>query len=328
MVQTYIGASITRKEDERFLTGRATFVDDITLPDMLHACVLRSPHAHARIKNIDTARALAMPGVAAVLTYQDFADSAKPIPIRLYPLPGLEPYLQYPLARDKVRHTGDPVALVVAESRYLAEDALEAIDVSYEPLPAVVDIRESLLDKTLLHEEAGTNLAATYTINTGDIDAAFRNAEYTRKEEFKIQRHTGNPLETRGMVASYDAGNRELNVWGPTKVPHFNRGVLASLLDFPEENIHFMEPDVGGGFGIRGEFYPEDFLVPLASIRLGKPVKWIEDRLEHLVAANHSRDVLCEIEIAAKRDGTILGIKAEVYGDMGAYIRTHGGLVP
>ena len=328
MVQTYIGASITRKEDERFLTGRATFVDDITLPDMLHACVLRSPHAHARIKSIDTARALAMPGVATVLTYQDFADSAKPIPVRLYPLPGLEPYLQYPLARDKVRHTGDPVALVVAKSRYLAEDALEAIDVSYEPLPAVVDIRESLLDKTLLHEEAGTNLAATYTINTGDIDAAFRNAEYTRKEEFKIHRHTGNPLETRGMVASYDAGTRQLNVWGMTKVPHFNRGVLASMLDFPEENIHFMEPDVGGGFGIRGEFYPEDFLVPLASIRLGKPVKWIEDRLEHLVAANHSRDVLCEIEIAAKRDGTILGIKAQVYGDMGAYIRTHGGLVP
>ncbi|MCH7606842.1 MAG: xanthine dehydrogenase family protein molybdopterin-binding subunit, partial [Chloroflexi bacterium] len=328
MVETYIGAPIKRKEDNRFLTGRATFVDDLKLPDMLHACVLRSPHPHAWIKGIDASEALAMSGVEAVITFQDFETLAKPIPVRLYPLPGLEPFLQYPLARDKVRYVGDPVALVVAESRYLAEDALDAIKVAYEPLPAVVDLQDALRDEVILHDPPGTNTAAHYTISTGDVDAAFRNAEYTRKERFKTHRHTGNPLETRGMVASFDAARQELMVWGMTKVPHFNREVLSNLLELPEEKIRFFELDVGGGFGIRGEFYPEDFLLPFAAMKLGKPVKWIEDRLEHLLAANHSREVYCDIEIATKRDGTILGLRAQVFGDMGGYIRTHGGLVP
>ena len=326
MVQQYIGASITRKEDERFLTGRATFADDVKLPGMLHAAFVRSPHAHARIVAIDSTAALAIPGVVAIFTYEDIAGLAKPIPVRLYPLPSLEPFLQYPLAQDKVRYVGDPVAIVIADSRYVGEDALDVIDVTYEPLPAVVDIEDSLRDETIIHEAPGTNLAAHYVVSTGDIDQAFRDAEYTRKERFKTNRHTGNPLETRGMVVAYDSG--ELTVWGATKVPHFNREVLSSLLDFPEEKMHFVEGDVGGGFGIRGEFYPEDFLVPFAAIRLGRPVKWTEDRLEHLIAANHSRDVLCDIEIAMKKDGAILGIRAQVYGDMGGYIRTHGSLVP
>ena len=326
MVQPYIGASITRKEDQRFLTGQATFADDVKLPGMLHATFMRSPHAHARLIAIDTTAALAIPGVVAVYTYDDISGQAKPIPVRLYPLPSLLPFLQSPLANDKVRYVGDPVAIVVAESRYVAEDALDVIDVTYEPLPAVVDMEESLRDETIIHEGPGTNLAAHFVVSTGDIDQAFRDAEYTRKERFKTNRHTGNPLETRGIVASYNAG--ELTVWGATKVPHFNREVLSSLLDLPEDRMHFIEGDVGGGFGIRGEFYPEDFLVPFAVIKLGRPIKWMEDRLEHLIAANHSRDVLCDIEIAMKKDGTILGIRAQVYGDMGGYIRTHGSLVP
>jgi len=328
MDHTYIGAPIKRREDFRLLTGRATFTDDIKLPHMLHAAILRSPHAHARIASIDATAAQAIPGVVAIFTFQDLAAAAKPIPIRLYPLPGLERFLQYPLARDRVRYVGDPVAVVVAESRYLAEDALDAIDVTYEPLPAVVDVREALRSDIVIHQEAGTNLAAQYTLVIGDIDEAFRTADYTRQETFKVHRHTGNPLETRGLVASYDAGRGEFTVWGPTKVPHFNRAILASFLDIAESRLHFVEPDVGGGFGIRGEFYPEDFLIPFAAMKLGRPVKWIEDRLEHLQAANHSRDVLCEIEIAAQRDGTLRGMRAHVYGDMGAYIRTHGGLVP
>ncbi|MBI3326455.1 MAG: xanthine dehydrogenase family protein molybdopterin-binding subunit [Nitrospinae bacterium] len=328
MSQTYIGAPIRRQEDVRFLTGKATFVDDVKVPGMLHAAILRSPHAHARIRSIETAKALGIPGVIAVLTFQDIAPLAKPIPIRLYPMPGLERYLQYPLARDTVRYVGEPVAVAVAESRYLAEDALDAIEVTYELLPAVVDVREALRDEVLVQEENGTNLAAHYTISLGDVEEAFRLAEYTRREEFRVHRHTGNPLETRGLVASYDSSRDELIVWGPTKVPHFNRGVLSSLLNLSEAKIHFIEPDVGGGFGIRGEFYPEDFLIPFAAIKLGRPVKWIEDRIEHLKASNHSRDVLCELEIAAKRDGTLLGMRAHVYGNMGAYIRTHGGLVP
>ena len=328
MVQTYIGASIRRKEDVRFLTGRANFVDDIKVPHMLHAAVLRSPHAHARIRPIDSTKALATPGVVAVITFEDIASMAKRIPFRLYAIEGLERFLQYPLPQDKVRHVGEAVAVVVGESRYLAEDGVDAMEVDYEPLPAVTDLRESLQTRIILHEETGTNLACQYTLNIGDVDEAFRAAEYTRKEEFKSHRHTGNPLETRGLVASYDDGRGELTVWGPTKVPHFNREILSSILQMPESKIHFIEPDVGGGFGIRGEFYPEDFLIPFAAMKVGKPVKWIEDRLEHLVSANHSREVLCEIEIAAKRDGTILGLRANIYGDNGAYVRTHGSIVP
>ena len=195
-------------------------------------------------------------------------------------------------------------------------------------LPAVVRMPDALRNEVVLHEEHGTNLAAQYTVNVGDIEAAWQAAEYTRKATFAVHRHTGNPLETRGLVASYQAGRGELSVWGPTKVPHFNRAILASMLDMPEHKIHFIEPDVGGGFGIRGEFYPEDFLVPFAAIKVGQPVKWIEDRREHLQASNHSREVHCDMEIAARRDGTLLGMRAHVYGDMGAYIRTHGGLVP
>ena len=328
MAQPYIGTPVRRQEDMRFLTGKATFVDDITLPQMLHAAILRSPQAHARINAIDASQALAIPGVAAVYTYADIASLAKPIPVRLYPLEGLERFLQYSLAQDKVRYVGEPVAVVVATSRYVAEDALDAMQVAYEPLPAVTQIHDALQDHVLVHEAAGTNLASQYTMSIGDLDAAWRDATYTRKETFTTHRHTGIPLETRGLVAQFDAGRGELTVWGPTKVPHFNRAVLASFLDMPEHSIHFIEPDVGGGFGIRGEFYPEDFLIPFAAIKLGRPVKWIEDRLEHLQSANHSRQVTCEIEIAAQRDGTLLGLRAQVYGDMGAYIRTHGGLVP
>ena len=171
MVQTYIGASIRRQEDVRFLTGRATFVDDIKLPHMLHAAILRSPHAHARITAIDSTQAQAMPGVVAIFAFHDIAAFAKLIPIRLYPLPGLERFLQYPLARDKVRYVGEAIAVVVAENRYLAEDALDAIDVTYEPLPAVVDVRHGLRPEVVLHEDQGTNLAARYTMAVGDIDS-------------------------------------------------------------------------------------------------------------------------------------------------------------
>jgi carbon-monoxide dehydrogenase large subunit len=328
MAQAYIGAPIPRPEDIRFLTGRATFVDDIKLPHMLHAAIVRSTQAHARIVSVDTARAQTIPGVVAIFTLQDIAPYARPIPVRLYPLPGLERFLQYPLARDKVRYVGEAIAVVVATNRYVAEDAVDTIDIRYDPLPVLVDVQTALRDEVLLHAEQGTNLATRYTVSIGDVEAAFRNAAYTRQATFAVHRHTGNPLETRGLVASYEAGRGELSVWGPTKVPHFNRAVLASFLDMPEAQIHFIEPDVGGGFGIRGEFYPEDFLVPFAAIKLRRPVKWIEDRREHLQAANHSRQVRCEVEIAASRDGTLLGLRAHVFGDMGAYVRTHGGLVP
>jgi carbon-monoxide dehydrogenase large subunit len=170
MDQNYIGAPIRRREDFRLLTGKATFTDDIKLPHMLHAAILRSPHAHARITSIDAASALALPGTIAVFTFQDIASWAKPIPLRLYPLPGLEHFLQYPLAQDRVRYVGEPVAVVIAESRYLAEDALDAMDVTYDPLPAVTDVRQSLQQQVIIHEKPATNLAARYTLALGDIE--------------------------------------------------------------------------------------------------------------------------------------------------------------
>ena len=325
--QSYIGAPLRRREDIRFVTGQGQYLDDVRLPNMLHAAILRSPHAHARVRGIDATAALSLDGVTAVFTHADMAELMKPIPMRVFPLPGLDNYLQTPLSADTVRHAGEAVAVVVAESRYLAEDALDVIEVDYEQLPAVANVSDALTDAVVVHPANGTNLAGSAEINVGDVDTAFAGADYVRKEEFHTNRHTANPMETRGLVASYD-DDGHLRVWGPTKVSHTNRAILARHLEIEEERIHFIEPDVGGGFGVRGEFYAEDFLIPFASFRLGRPVKWVEDRVEHLTSANHSREVLCQVELAASNDGTLLGLRATVYGDMGAYVRTHGSVVP
>jgi carbon-monoxide dehydrogenase large subunit len=327
MTQSFVGQNVRRREDVRLLTGGATFVDDVHLPGMLHAVVLRSPHPHARIIAIDTSDALMVDGVISVFTFEDIADVAKPIPMRMHKLPGLERFLQLPLARDKVRYVGEPIAVAVADSQHVAEDALDAIHVTYEPLRAVVNVRDALRDEVLVHEEAGTNLGAQRTIGIGDVDSVFQDAEYVRKEEFWAHRHTGVPMETRGLISSYDAEKDELTVWGASKIPYLNRSLLSTLLDFPEARIHFIELDVGGGFGVRGEFYPEDFLIPFMAWKLGRPVKWIEDRREHLMAANHSREILWNLEIATRKDGTILGLKANAIANGGAYVRTHGGIV-
>ena len=327
-IQAYIGQPLRRREDVRFVTGQGQYLDDVRLPGMLHAAILRSPHAHARVLGIDSSKALSLDGVVAVFTYADMADLAKTIPMRVFPLPGLDYYLQTPLSPDSLRHAGEAVAVVVAESRYLAEDALELIEVNYEPLPAVASISEALSDSVVVHPVNGTNLAGSAEINVGDVDAAFGQADYVRREEFHTNRHTANPMETRGLVASYNPDDGHLHVWGPTKVSHTNRAILARHLEIDEDRIHFIEPDVGGGFGVRGEFYAEDFLIPFSSFKLARSVKWVEDRVEHLASANHSREVLCQVELAAQKDGTLLGLRATVYGDMGAYVRTHGSVVP
>jgi CO/xanthine dehydrogenase Mo-binding subunit len=324
--QTVIGASIKRLEDNRLLRGRGRFVDDVQLPHMLHAAVLRSPHPHAGIVDIDLSTARRWPGVVDILTFEDIAGRAQPIPVRLNPYGSLEPFLQFPLARDRVRYAGEPVALIIAESRYRAEDALEHIHVRYEPLPVVVDAETA--PATILHDAAPDNVASHFVMETGDVVAAFEMADHIIEARFVTGRHSGVPLETRGLVAYFDAGQDRLCVWGPTKVTHFNRGVLARMLNMPEHRIQFIEPDVGGSFGVRGEFYPEDYLVPFAALRLGRPIKWIEDRLENLIACNHSRQQIYRMALALQRDGTILGAKVDLINDMGAYIRTHGVIVP
>ena len=325
----FIGQRVKRKEDPRFLRGEGNYVDDIQLHGMVHAALLRSPHAHARIRAVNTRSALRIPGVLSVITFQDISHLAKPIPMRLEVHPSFVPYLQYPLAKEKVRYVGEPVAVVVADSRYVAEDALECIQTDYEPLPAVVNTRSAVkADAVRVHEQTAGNLAGCGVVDLGDVAGAFRRAELSFSEQFTIQRHTGMPMETRGLIAEYNRGTKVLTVWGPTKVPYFNRSVLATFLGLPEHGIHFIEPDVGGGFGVRGEFYPEDFLIPFLALRLDRPVKWIEDRREHFLATNHSREQRWEVEVAAGKEGDLQAVKARIWNDMGAYIRTHSATVP
>ncbi len=321
-----IGADVKRVEDHRLLTGRGRYVADLARPHMLSAAVVRSPHAHALIRSIDVRRARALSGVVDCITFADIADHARPIPMRMCVREAFVSYLQRPLARDKVRYAGEPVAVVLAESPYLAEDAAELIDVEYEMLPAIVDAEHGM-DAGTARIHDGTNLADDWTITVGDVDAALGAADCVLRERFRIHRHTGVPIETRGLLAEFDAGRGELTVWGPTKVPYFNRRVLADMLGMEEDRLRFIEPDVGGGFGIRGEFYPEDFLVPFLAIRSGRPVRWIEDRREHFLAANHSREQIWDVTAAARADGTLLAFDVRLVSDMGAYIRTHGALV-
>jgi aerobic carbon-monoxide dehydrogenase large subunit len=323
-----VGRSVRRIEDRRLLTGRGKYAADFRLPGMLHAAVLRSAHAHARLGAISVANALACPGVVAVVTADDLGDVGR-IPVRLGPRPSIVACLQPPLARDKVRYVGEPVAFVVAESRYLAEDALEAIEVDYDPLPAIADARRAVEgDAPVLHEAIGGNIVATLHTHKGDAMAAMATAHVRVSERLAVQRHTGVPMETRGLTAAVDAGTGVLRLWGVAKVPHFNRRVLADLLGRPEHLIQFTELEVGGGFGVRGEFYPEDFLVPWTAIRFERPVQWIEDRREHLMATNHSRQQWHEIELGLDRDCRIVALVDRFITDMGAYIRTHGVVVP
>jgi carbon-monoxide dehydrogenase large subunit len=322
-----IGQALERREDLRFLTGRACYVDDVKRPGMLHAAVVRSAMAHAQIRAIDTVAAKALKGVAAVVTAEDMGR-ARHVPLWITPLPGFERFLQPIIARERVRFVGEPLAIVIAEDRYIAEDAADLVTVEYEPLDAVVDVEGARTDKTLLHPDKGTNVASHYTIGRGDAKGAFERAAYRRKERLKVHRHSAVPLETRGLVAEWDEANQRMRVWGAAKLPFRNRSILAGMLELPEAQIELLEMDIGGGFGVRGEFYPEDFLVPWAARRLGRPVKWIEDRREHLMATNHSRQMECELEIAVDKAGIITALRGRLFVDMGAYIRPNGGVGP
>jgi aerobic carbon-monoxide dehydrogenase large subunit len=325
---TLVGQPVERAEDRRFLTGSGVFADDYEPAGTLHAAILRSAVAHGRIVSIDTASARRMAGVEAIITAADIGEPVPIIPLRLAPIAGLEKYLQPVIAREKVRYVGEPVALVVASSRALAEDALAAIDLAIEPLEAVASWQAAAADRSLLFENNNTNEAMRYTAAIGDADAAFQTADYVRRERFSAHRHTAAPMETRGIIAEWDVRDSRLTVTAATKVTFFNRRTLARMMDVPERAIDMIEIDVGGGFGVRGEFYPEDFLIPFTARKIGRPVKWIEDRREHLLATNHSREIDCELELACRHDGTIIALRGRIDADMGAYIRTNGGVVP
>ncbi len=327
-VNTYIGSPVDRVEDLRLLRGRGIFVDDIHCEGQLFGCVLRSSIGHGILKAVVTTAALQLPGVHAVLTARDLASPTPKIPVRLFPIPELQPFEQPVLAESKVRYVGEPIAFVIAESAGIAEDALDLIEVDIEPLPAVADKTTSRRDERLLFDEAGTNRAVTYEARKGDAEAAFATADYTRREWFDVHRHTGVPMEPRGLVAQWDEEKQHMTVWGAAKAPFAARRILAKLMALPEAAIDMLEFDVGGSFGIRGEFYPEDFLVPFAARHMGRPVKWTEDRREHLLTANHARDAEIELEIACRKDGTILGLRGLAHADVGAYLRTAGNIGP
>src|SRR6516162_6601412 len=325
-VNSFIGSPIERLEDLRFLRGRGEYVDDLTRPGMLHAAILRSSHAHGRVRAIDTARARVMPGVHSVITSADLGDPVPRVPMRLQPLPEFEPFAQPVIAHDKVRYVGEALAVVLADSPALAEDALAAIEVDIEPLPPVADRRASARDASLLFETAGSNLALKFHAVLGDAETAFARADYVRREHFRVQRHMAMPMETRGLLAEWDARRGHLTVNGAAKVLFFNRRTLAKQMGLPEDAIDMVENDVGGGFGARGEFYPEDFLIPFAAHHTARPVKWIEDRREQLMTVNHAREQECDIAIACARDGAILGLRGHAYSDVGAYMRTNGAI--
>jgi carbon-monoxide dehydrogenase large subunit len=269
-----------------------------------------------------------MAGVHAVITAADLGPQVPLIPLRLQPLPELEPFRQPMLAHEKVRFVGEPLAVIVAESPQIAEDAMDRVGFEIEPLPAIVDREHAEAGDTVLFEDHGSNLAIRWTATRGDADAAFRAADYVRRETFRVQRHAALFMEPRGFVAQWDDKAGKLTVWGAAKVAFANRRILAAAMGLTEQQVELIEVDVGGGFGSRGEFYPEDFLIPFAARKLGRPIKWIEDRREHLTTANHARETECEVEIAATTDGRILGLRGRSWTDNGAYLRTNGSVAP
>jgi carbon-monoxide dehydrogenase large subunit len=295
---------------------------------MLHAAIFRSQYGHARLIRLDVSRARAVPGVVAVITFEDLKGVA-PIPMRLEPSEDLYRALQRPLANDRLRYVGEPIAVVVAENRYLAEDAVEMIELKLEELEVHVDVRRASKPHVVeIHSGVARNIAHRFVTETGSIEVGIAAADAILVEDFYVHRHSAVPLETRGLVAEYDEARELLTVWGPTKVVHFNHGVLARLLDMPPSRIRMIEVEVGGGFGVRGEFYPEDYLIPFLARKLCRPVRWIEDRNEHLKSTNHSREQSHRLRVGYRNDGRITAFDDQLFTAMGAYIRTHGATLP
>ncbi len=321
------GARVKRVEDPRLLTGRGRFLDDITLPGMVEAAFVRSPYGHAKIRSIETADALQSPGVLAILTGEEAARQARPLQAKLHEAPGLERLARaykiadwYPLANGRVRYVGEAVVAVVAENRYLAEDAAQKVFVDYGPLPVVVDVEKALEpDAPLLYEEWGDNIMLKADFSSGDTAQAFREASVEVRETFRTNRCTGLSIETRGCIAKYDPASESLLLWTSSQIPHVVRMTVAELIGIPENRLQVVAPDIGGGFGIKSHVFPEEIVLCLLARLVGQPVKWVEDRLENLQSAIHARQGVFTVELAARNDGTILGLRAKLVSDAGAY---------
>src|SRR5499426_1408501 len=315
-----IGEPHHRLGGDRLAAGAGRFVADVRAPGMLQAAVLRSRHAHARLASVDVKRALDLPGVRGVLTAADVPPHAI-IPNRVGAPPGTERYLQPAIARGIVRYVGEPVALVVADDRYVAEDALGLIDVAYEPLPVVTDLATALSPATpRVHADVPNNRAARFRQTVGDAESALARAPHVLRERLAIERSCGSPIEARGVVAEWDPRRRVLKVWDSTQAPLPIKNGLAGLFGLPEFDVDVVAPDVGGGFGTKIMlFFPEEILVPYAAITLGRPVKWTEDRREHLLAANQERGQIHDVEVGFDDAGRILALRDHFVHDAGAY---------
>jgi CO/xanthine dehydrogenase Mo-binding subunit len=322
------GASVPRREDPRLLRGEGRFVDDMKLPGMLHAAFVRSPHAHARVLAIRTEEAARRPGVFRIFTFADLERWMKPLPLFGAIPPGLAARVevsmkqvgQLAMARDVVRHVGEIVAMVVADSRALAEDAAELVEVDYDPLPAVVDmVAGSEPGAPVIHAAWGDNVALRFKTGFGDAAAALKAADVRVHERFFVQRYVGMPMETRGVLAHWDIRDGSLTTWNGTQVVHFVQQGLVAALGLPAHKIRVIAPDVGGGFGTKANGYPEDLLIPAAAIACRRPVKWTEDRREHMLGSAHARHQVHDIEIGASREGKMLVVRDRIWVDLGAY---------
>ena len=325
---TYTGQSIKRFEDHRLLTGQSSFVDDMTRPGMLNALIIRSPHGHARIRSIDASAALDLPGVAAVVTAQDIADIAQ-LPTReSSDADEMHPPRHPVLAVDKACYAGQPIAIVLADNIYTAQDAVDLVEIDYEILPAVIDpLTATDAGTPVIHEHLGTNQVLRTVNAGGDLDGAFASADCVIRQQFGVQRLAPAPMEGRGLLAEYDPDADMLTVWDSTQHPHEIREHLARLMDRPLDSIRVVCPDVGGGYGEKGCFFPEELAIPHLAMKLGRPIKWVESRQENMLCF-HGRGHSIDLEAAASSDGTLLGIRVRVVADLGAYFFMSTPTVP
>jgi carbon-monoxide dehydrogenase large subunit len=324
---TLVGRSIRRCEDPRLITGAATYLDDVKMPGMHHAMIVRSPHAAARIRGIDTHQARALGGVAAVFTGADVRHLG-PVPTAAS-LPGLRVPHHHLLAQDRVYYQGHPVAVVVATDRYVARDAADLIEVDYEPLPAVADPEKALAPgAAAVHPEWPDNVAFTYHQEGGDVEAAFRQADVVLKQRITSQRLIPVAMETRGVVADWRPGEKSLTLYSSTQIPHLLRSLVAGILGMPENLLRVITPEVGGGFGSKLNVYAEEALMAFVATRISKPVKWVESRRENFQATIHGRGHVDYYELAARRDGVMLGLKLKIVQDIGAYHQLLTAAIP
>ncbi|MGH2890679.1 MAG: xanthine dehydrogenase family protein molybdopterin-binding subunit, partial [Solirubrobacteraceae bacterium] len=323
----HVGRELRRKEDPRLITGQGRYIDDISLPGMLWAAVVRSPEAHATIVSIDTSQATARDGIHAAFTGEDLSDLGGPLPMAWAP-PGVEVNNpeHWPLARGTVNHVGDGVAIVLGDDRYAVADAAGDVVVEYEPLPAIVDPEAAIAGPPFVHETLGTNKVHEWSLAGGDVEAGFAEADVVVERRVVNHRIAGAPIETRGVLAEYRGGS--LTLWTSTQVPHFLRLFMALLLGLSEDHVRVIAPDVGGAFGSKLQVYAEELLACWCARRLGRPVKWIETRSENLATAHQGRDQISTVKMGAKRDGTITAFHVKILADFGAYNMLLTPLIP